>query len=188
MAVFFAVIALAGLILLIFGILLDGVFDAVFNGLFPGTAWLSGPVVGAALAAFGGTGWLLQAQALLATIPAVGAGVVVATAGAWSTLRLSRTAMGMSTDAYEQYGEAAIIDLLAHMLPNVVREASAPISGIDKLTVISTDGASEITKSVANNVTQGVQLSSDLLGIDVATMLGRLSRGRTDPGDEAESN
>ena len=53
------------------------------------------------------------------------------------------------------------------MLPQLVKEAAAPIGAIDKMTVISTDGASDLTKSVASNVTQGMQLASDLLGIDL---------------------
>ncbi|MCP4228144.1 MAG: hypothetical protein GY773_32750, partial [Actinomycetia bacterium] len=63
-------------------------------------------------------------------------------------------AMTKKADAYEQYGHAAIVDLLATVLPDVIREASAPMAGIDKLTVISTDGASDLTRSVASNVAQ----------------------------------
>lgn len=81
--------------------------------------------------------------------------------------------MAKKADAYEQYGDAAIIDLLARMLPDVVAKASAPIGDIDQLTVISTDGASNLTKSVADNVAQGLQLSSDILGVDVGQMLRR---------------
>lgn len=84
-------------------------------------------------------------------------------------------AMTKKAEAYEQYGQAAVIDLLATMLPEVVREASAPMSAIDKLTVISTDGASNITKSVANNVAQGMDLASDLLGVDIGQLFGQLS-------------
>ena len=87
-------------------------------------------------------------------------------------------AMNAKAEAYEQYGQAAIVDLLAGMLPELVREASAPMGSIDKLTVISTDGASDLTRSVAGNVHQGMTLASDLLGVDVAELFGRLaSRG-----------
>jgi len=85
------------------------------------------------------------------------------------------TAMQKRADAYEQYGQAAILDLLADMLPQLVREASAPMAAIDKLTVISTDGASSLTRSVAGNVTQGMQLASDLLGVDLAALFKRLA-------------
>jgi flotillin len=89
------------------------------------------------------------------------------------------TAMSKKAAAYDQYGDAAIIDLLAQMLPNLVREAAAPIAAIDKVTVISTDGASQLTKSVAGNVTQGMQLASDLVGVDLAALFQRLAGQRS---------
>ncbi len=85
--------------------------------------------------------------------------------------------MAKKAMAYEQYGEAAIIDLLARMLPEVIREASAPMAGIDKMTVISTEGASGVTRQVAGNVTQGMQLASDLVGIDLGALFSRLAGG-----------
>lgn len=94
------------------------------------------------------------------------------------------TAMEKKATAYEQYGQAAILDLLAEMLPKLVHEAAAPLSNVDKMTVISTDGASQITKNSAQNVTQGLQLASDLLGIDLAAMFTGLAGkvGGTDEG------
>ena len=68
------------------------------------------------------------------------------------------------------------------MLPQVVEAASAPMSAIDKMTVISTDGASSLTKSVAANVAQGLQLGTDLTGIDLPGLLARLGAdGPTPP-------
>ncbi|MEV4507816.1 SPFH domain-containing protein [Dactylosporangium sp. NPDC049525] len=84
-------------------------------------------------------------------------------------------AMKLKADAFATYGEAAILDLLVRVMPDVVRAASEPMANIDKMTVISTDGASSLTKSVAGNVAQGLQLSNDLTGIDLAKLLGRLS-------------
>lgn len=85
------------------------------------------------------------------------------------------TAMEKKANSYEQYGQAAILDLLATMLPQLVKEAAAPLANVDKMTVISTDGASQITKSAAQNVTQGLQLASDLLGIDLAALFRNLA-------------
>jgi len=83
-------------------------------------------------------------------------------------------AMRRKAEAFAEYGEAAILDLLVRVLPEVVKQASAPMAGIDKMTVISTDGASSLTKSVASNVAQGLQLGTDLTGIDLAKLLARL--------------
>jgi flotillin len=87
------------------------------------------------------------------------------------------SAMEKKATAYGQYGDAAVLDLLAGMLPQLVKEAAAPIGAIDKITVISTDGASQLTKSVAGNVTQGMQLASDLLGVDLPSLFQRLANG-----------
>ncbi|GAB3949856.1 hypothetical protein GCM10027614_49300 [Micromonospora vulcania] len=75
-----------------------------------------------------------------------------------------------------------MLDLLVKVLPQVVEAASAPIGAIDKMTVISTDGASSLTKSVAGNVAQGLQLGSDLTGIDLAGLLARLGSASTPTG------
>ena len=86
-------------------------------------------------------------------------------------------AMSKKADAYGQYGDAAILEMLSTMLPRLVKEAAAPLGSIDKVTVISTEGASDLTKNVATNVTQGMQLASDLLGVDLAGLFQRLANG-----------
>ena len=86
--------------------------------------------------------------------------------------------------AFADFGEAAVLDLLVRVLPDIVREASAPLAAVDKMTVISTDGAGSLARSVASNVEQGLQLSGDLTGIDVRALLGRLS-GSAQGGEPA---
>ena len=66
-----------------------------------------------------------------------------------------------------------MLDLLVRMLPQIVCAASEPMRGIDKMTVISTDGAGSLTKSVASSVAQGLQLGTDLTGIDLAPLSSR---------------
>jgi flotillin len=91
-------------------------------------------------------------------------------------------AMQKKADAFEQYGQAAVIDLMAGILPDLVRAAAEPMSGIDNMTVISTDGASALTRNVASNVAQGLQIATDLTGLDVKAMLGRVGEGKTGEG------
>ncbi len=83
-------------------------------------------------------------------------------------------AMDQKAKAFATYGEAAVLDLLVRMLPEVVKAASEPLAAIDKMTVISTDGASSLTKQVTSGVAQGLQLGSDLTGVDLAAMLSRI--------------
>lgn len=100
--------------------------------------------------------------------------------------RAEAEAMRLKADAFAKYGEAAVLDLLVRVLPEVVGAASAPISGIDKMTVISTDGASSLSRSVADNVAQGLQLGSDLTGVDLGALLRKLG-GLTADGKHAGS-
>jgi flotillin len=91
-------------------------------------------------------------------------------------------AMRHKAESFAEYGEAAVLDLVVRVLPQVVDAASRPLSGIDKMTVISTDGAASLTRSVAANVAQGLQLGTDLTGIDLAKLLARLGGTRDAEG------
>ncbi|NNG35442.1 flotillin family protein [Nakamurella aerolata] len=93
-------------------------------------------------------------------------------------------AMQKRSDAFSSYGEAAVLDLLVRVLPDIVGKAAEPLSGVDKMTVISADGPGSLTKSVASNVAQGLQLSSDLTGVDLPGLLAKLG-GRSDPAGAA---
>jgi flotillin len=100
-------------------------------------------------------------------------------------------AMRRKAEAFAGYGEAAVLDLVVRVLPQVVEAASRPIGEIDKITVISTDGASALTRSVTSNVAQGLQLGADLTGINLSGLLQRLggapepANGRSGSGQAA---
>lgn len=92
-------------------------------------------------------------------------------------------AMQKKADAFAQYGDAAVLQMLVEVLPAVVAKASEPLSAIDKLTVISTDGASQLSRTVTDNVAQGMELLSSTTGVDLAELLKGLTRkpGSTEP-------
>lgn len=92
-------------------------------------------------------------------------------------------AMQKKADAFERYGDAAVIQMLVEALPTVVAKASEPLSAIDKLTVISTDGASQLSRTVTDNVAQGMELLSSTTGVD----LGALLKGIAQKGQQSVS-
>ncbi|KDQ68232.1 flotillin family protein [Streptomyces halstedii] len=89
-------------------------------------------------------------------------------------------AMQKKADAFAQYGDAAVLQMLVEVLPTVVAKASEPLSAIDKMTVISTDGASQLSRTVTDNVAQGMELLSSTTGVDLGALLQGL-KGKAAP-------
>ncbi|MFE7324389.1 flotillin family protein [Streptomyces sp. NPDC057565] len=88
-------------------------------------------------------------------------------------------AMRKKADAFAQYGDAAVLQMLVEVLPHVVAKAAEPLSAVDKMTVISTDGASQLSRTVADNVAQGMELLTATTGVDLAALLKNLKGGST---------
>ncbi len=58
--------------------------------------------------------------------------------------------MNKRAAAFAAYNDAAVLQMLIEVLPQLAHEVAAPMAAIDKLTVISTDGAGEVPKQVTN--------------------------------------
>jgi flotillin len=85
-----------------------------------------------------------------------------------------------NAEAFATYGEAATLELLTGVLPDLVRAASEPIGRIKELTVVSTDGSSRLVGDVAANLEQGLAIGSTVTGVDLKGLLARLGGGRRD--------
>lgn len=86
-------------------------------------------------------------------------------------------AMHKKADAFARYGDAAVLQMLVEVLPSVVAKAAEPMGAIDKMTVISTDGASQLSRTVADNVAQGMELLNSTTGVDLAELLKGITGG-----------
>ncbi len=82
-------------------------------------------------------------------------------------------ALALRAEAYRQFNEAAIIQTVLSMLPEIVRAAAEPMGNIDQLTVLSTDGASDLVKNVTRTVTEASATVKGLTGIDIPDLLGK---------------
>ncbi|GAA2771926.1 flotillin family protein [Streptomyces showdoensis] len=91
-------------------------------------------------------------------------------------------AMQKQAEAYDRYGDAAMLQMLVEALPQIVAKAAEPLAAVDKMTVISTDGAGRLARTVTDNVAQGMELLSATTGVDLASMLQGLAQKRTVPG------
>ena len=85
-------------------------------------------------------------------------------------------------EAFARYGEAAVLDLLATMMPALAREVAAPLASIQKLTVVDTgggQGVGRVTDSVANLMATTPELIKSLTGVDLLALAQQF--GETKP-------
>ena len=81
-------------------------------------------------------------------------------------------ALAMRADAYKQFNEAAIIQTILTALPEIVRAAAEPMGNIENLTVLSSDGASDLVRNSTRTVAESAAMIKGLTGVDVAALVG----------------
>ena len=80
-------------------------------------------------------------------------------------------AMDKRAEAFAHYNDAAVLQMLIEVLPEIAERVAAPMANIETLTVVSTEGASALPKAVASNMLQTLQLVKDTTGYDLTTVL-----------------
>ncbi len=98
-------------------------------------------------------------------------------------------AMSKRAEAYKQYNDAAIASMIIEKLPQIVESASAPLSKIGSVTLLSTGGeslgASRLTAEVVNAAAQSLHLVKGLTGIDLSSALNKhFSNAGTTSGED----
>ncbi len=97
------------------------------------------------------------------------------------------TAMHKKADAYSRYNEAAVIEMIIARLPEIAAQVAAPMGDIDKLTVVSTDGAGEMPKQVTNGFIQTNEMIKNAIGIDLTELVAKFAGKQTSTNDEAST-
>lgn len=82
-------------------------------------------------------------------------------------------AMELRAESYSHYNQAAVLEMLVSVLPAMAREVAAPMGHIDKLTVISADGANALPKQVGTNVVQILEMLKNTTGVDLEALARR---------------
>ncbi|MHA6524141.1 flotillin family protein [Tessaracoccus sp. G1721] len=85
-------------------------------------------------------------------------------------------AMDKRAEAFAHYNDAAVLQMLIEVLPQIAEKVAAPMGNIETLTVVSTEGASAVPKAVASNMMQTLQLVKDTTGYDLTTVLDRFAQ------------
>src|SRR4051812_17701952 len=97
-------------------------------------------------------------------------------------------AMNVKAEAYQEWNQAAVVDKLITALPEVVRAMAAPLSNIDKITIVSTGndgaaGASKITGDMTKIAAQVPALFEALSGMNMNELLGRVKQLKPEKTD-----
>jgi flotillin len=99
--------------------------------------------------------------------------------------------MEQKADAWRKYGEAAMIQILAPILPEIARAVAEPLAKIDRITLVNTgggngdSGVSRITSEVAKIIAQMPPVVESLTGVKLDSLFARL-RGAPGPPEPPE--
>jgi len=79
--------------------------------------------------------------------------------------------MAKKADAWKEYEEAALVDMMLKVLPRVAAEVSAPLAQTDKITMVSTGdgpiGASKLTDEMLSIMGSLPTMVKDMTGVDI---------------------
>ncbi|WP_309118353.1 flotillin family protein [Paenibacillus sp.] len=91
-------------------------------------------------------------------------------------------------EAFAKFGEAAVLDIIVKMLPELAGKVAAPISAIDKLTVVDTghgEGAARVSNYVTSLMATAPEMLKNVSGIDVEGLIKGLTQKSTRPAASA---
>lgn len=101
-------------------------------------------------------------------------------------------ALGMEkkAEAWRMYNEAAVVQILAPLLPEIARAVAEPLSRIDRITMVNTGGdgdvgVSRITSEVAKVVAQVPPVIESLTGLRIDQLMERLRLAAAPPSASA---
>ncbi|MBS1991690.1 MAG: flotillin family protein [Cyanobacteria bacterium SZAS LIN-3] len=96
-------------------------------------------------------------------------------------------AMSKKAEAYKQYNDAAIANMIIDKLPDLVAAAASPLSKVGNITLLSTNGdttgASKISGDVLNVAAQSLMMVKSLTGVDLTDTLRRKIGGAEHPAN-----
>jgi flotillin len=86
-------------------------------------------------------------------------------------------------EAFQKFGEAAVLDIVVKMLPELAGKVADPIRNIDKLTVVDTgkgEGAARVSNYVTELMATAPQMLKDVSGLDLNQLIqGLTGKNRT---------
>lgn len=96
-------------------------------------------------------------------------------------------AMSKKAEAYKQYNDAAVANMIIDKLPDLVAAAASPLSKVGNITLLSTNGegtgASKISGDVISVAAQSLMMVKSLTGVDLTDTLRKRVGGDHPPNN-----
>lgn len=80
-------------------------------------------------------------------------------------------------EAQKKMGEASIVEMLCHALPEVAKEVSAPLANVDNITMYG-DQTTKLLENNTQKIDQILKLGQDALGLDLKKVIGDFAKTR----------
>lgn len=90
-------------------------------------------------------------------------------------------------EAFEKFGEAAVLDIVIRMLPELAGKIAEPLKTIDKLTVVDAgngDGAVKVSKYVTSLMATAPEMLKNVSGVDLERMVKGLVEQKEQAAEE----
>jgi len=80
-------------------------------------------------------------------------------------------------EAMQQYGQAAMLEMVVNKLPEIARAVSEPLSKTEKIVIFGEGGASSMARDTAGTMLQTFEAVKEAVGLDIPKMLKDVSTG-----------
>ena len=82
-------------------------------------------------------------------------------------------------EAMKKYGEAAVLEMYFKALPEVVKNAAAPLSSVDKITMYGEGNSTKLVGDIVNSTTKITEGLTEATGVDIRALLAGFLGGKT---------
>ncbi|MDO5794940.1 MAG: SPFH domain-containing protein [Turicibacter sp.] len=104
-------------------------------------------------------------------------------------MKAEAEAMREKAEAYKQYGEAAIVQMIVEKLPEISKNISAPLAQTDKMVIIDNgggSGAAKVTQNVTKMISEVPEVVESLTGINLIDLISSLEKNSPQPLENEE--
>merc|ERR1712165_335075 len=83
--------------------------------------------------------------------------------------------MAKKADAWNEYGKAAVVDMMLQTLPKVAAEVASPLTRVNKVTMVADAngeiGASRMTDEILSIMTRVPEVINNMTGVDIKSTM-----------------